>query len=168
MGTNFYRIPTEKRVKEKKTDLNQFLRVMELTPQNIERGFRFIKKDPDDYFSMSPWDHFMDKMCIHLGKRSGGWKFCWNFHDNEYYSNKEELLEFIRKGRVVDEYGVEMDVEEFIKMALEWGEPDGLVVNERYYRDLRKKHPNGVFFDHPDYYDREVDGLRVSKSTEFS
>ena len=30
----------------------------------------------------------------------GGWKFCWNFHNNKWYSNKEELLEF--PGTVVE------------------------------------------------------------------
>jgi hypothetical protein len=73
-----------------------------------------------------------------------GWKFCWNFHKEKYYKDKESLLNFIRSGRVMDEYGEEMNVEEFITMALEWGQPNGLVA------------------------DKEVDGLRVSSSTEFS
>lgn len=165
MGTNYYRIPTEKRVKEKKTDLNQFLKVMELTPQNIHRGFRFIKSD--DLFSMSPWDYFMNKMHVHLGKRSSGWKFCWNFHMNEYYSNKKELLEFIRAGRIVDEYGEEWDVEEFIKMALDWGEPDGYVIDANYFKEQRKLHPTGEIMDNPLYYDKDIDGLRVSRSSDF-
>jgi hypothetical protein len=95
-----------------------------------------------------------------------GWKFCWNFHENKYYSNKEELLEFIRGGRVVDEYGEEQEVEEFISMALEWGQPDGLVVNEEYELEEQKK-GRRIFYGEK-YWDRIVDGLRVSSSTEFS
>ena len=67
---------------------------------------------------------------------------------------------------IVDEYGDEQDVEEFITMALEWGEPDGLVVNEEY---RRKERTNGMgsFFDKPEYDDKIIDGLRVSSSTDF-
>jgi hypothetical protein len=109
---------------------------------------------------------FIDGTNIHLGKRSSGWKFCWNFHKDKYYTNKEELLSFIRSGRVVDEYGAEWNVEDFITMSLEWGEPDGWVVNEEYRKEQRSKGV-GTYFDKPEYDDRIVDGLRVSSSTDF-
>ena len=58
----------------------------------------------------------------------------------------------------------EIDPEEFIKMALEWGQPDGAVFNEEY----EKKKPNiGRFFHGPEHYDLDIDGLRVSRSTDF-
>ena len=164
MGTNFYRIPTVKEVEDRKNKLLSEIRKLDLSPGSIERGFRVSQEDTWDHFS--PWDHFTDDISIHLGKRSMGWKFCWNFHDNKYYSNKEELLEFIRGGRVVDEYGEEQEVEEFITMALEWGQPDGLVVNEEYELEEQKK-GRRIFYGEK-YWDRIVDGLRVSSSTEFS
>jgi hypothetical protein len=117
-----------------------------------------------EYQYMTPWDEFIDGMSVHLGKRSSGWKFLWNFHDNVHYTNKEELLDYVRTGRIVDEYGMEIDPEEFLKMALEWGQPDGAVFNEEY----EKKNPNpGRFFHGPEHYDLDVDGLRVSRSTDF-
>jgi hypothetical protein len=70
-----------------------------------------------------------------------------------------DLLEFIRSGRVVDEYGTEEPVDEFIKMALEW---DGIIFDEEY----GKKNPS-IFNNHK-YYDRIIDGLRVSTSVDFS
>ena len=76
------------------------------------------------------WDEFTENMNVHLGKRSVGWKFLWNFHNNEYYSDKEELFQFIRRGRVINEYSEEIPVEEFIQMALEWGKEDGYVCLE--------------------------------------
>jgi hypothetical protein len=109
---------------------------------------------------------FIDGTNIHLGKRSMGWKFCWNFHKDKYYNDKESLLEFIRSGRIVNEYGEEINVEEFITMALEWGEPDGLVVNREYRKNERSKGA-GSYFDDPKYDDRIVDGLRVSSSDDF-
>ncbi len=137
---------------------------MDLSVLSIESGFRVAIDD--QWNGENPWETFMDKINIHLGKRSGGWKFCWNFHKDKYYHDKESLLEFIRSGRVVDEYGEEQDVEEFITMALEWGEPNGLVVNE-IYRIKQRQKGVGSFFDKPEYDDRIIDGLRVSSSTDF-
>jgi hypothetical protein len=164
MGTNYYRIPTVEEMERKQKVLIQQVTNLKLTPGDIECGFR-VPID-DQWNSESPWDTFINGTNIHLGKRSSGWKFCWNFHDKKYYTNKEELLEFIRSGRVVDEYGDEQEVEEFITMALEWGEPDGLVLDEKYRKEQRKK-GMGSFWDSPTYDDLIIDGLRVSSATEF-
>ena len=163
MGTNYYRIPTEEEMNERKSRLIKEVMDIKLTPDNIERGFH--TNIENSWETESPWSRFIDDTNIHLGKRSGGWKFCWNFHSNKYYSNKEQLLSFIRSGRVVDEYGEEWDVEEFIKMALEWGEPEGWVLDEKYEEEKRKE---GGHIWGPKYYDLIIDGLRVSTSTEFS
>ena len=59
-------------------------------------------------------------------------------------------------------------MEEFIAMALEWGQPDGLVVNEEYRRKERAKGHGAFWLDHERYDDLIIDGLRVSTSTDFS
>lgn len=164
MGTNYYRIPTEEEMLARKRQLVYDIENLELTPLNIERNFKMEIKDSFD--SESPWDIFINETNIHLGKRSMGWKFCWNFHNNKYYSNKEELLKFIRSGRVVDEYGDEQNVEEFIEMALGWGQPDGQVVNEEY-RKKQRMNGMGDFFLDAMYDDKIIDGLRVSSVTDF-
>ena len=165
MGTNYYRIPTESEIETRKEQLLARVHEMPVTPTFIENDFRFIDNPNDEWSSLSPWDEFVDGTNIHLGKRSSGWKFCWNFHNNQYYKDKESLLNFIRSGRVVNEYGDEMDREEFITMALEWGQPDGLVADKEYF-DTTEHHR---WMSNPeDYYDKEIDGLRVSSSTEFS
>jgi hypothetical protein len=166
MGTNYYRIPTAGEMEERKKVLTQRVMDLDLTPSNIERGFNVTKED--SWESSSVWDDFLDRTNIHLGKRSGGWKFCWNFHKNKHYSNKEELLSFIRSGRVVDEYGEEWNVEEFIAMALEWGQPDGWVVNEEYRKAERARGHGSFWLDDEKYDDLIIDGLRVSSSTDFS
>ncbi len=166
MGTNYYRIPKAEDMEAKKVLLIQQVTDLELTPSNIERGFKLEKRTSWDH--ESPWDIFLENTNIHLGKRSGGWKFCWNFHKNKFYSNKEELLNFIRSGRIVDEYGEEWNAEEFIAMALEWGQQDGLVVNEEYRRKERAKGHGAFWLDHERYDDLIIDGLRVSTSTDFS
>ena len=115
----------------------------------------------------SAWDGLCDGTHVHLGKRSSGWKFLWNFHNNKYYSNKKELLSFIRSGRVVNEYDELLDSEEFIKMALEWGEPNGIVFNEIYELEQRKIDPNYYSLG-KNHHDLEIDGLIVAQCTEFS
>ena len=104
MGTNYYRIPTEEEMEARKQTLIGFVNNLELSPENIESGFKLISPRKDwEWFS--PWEMFIDGTNIHLGKRSGGWKFCWNFHDNKYYSNKEELLKKIfRLAKVESEW----------------------------------------------------------------
>ena len=166
MGTNYYRIPTETEMEQRKQKLQSRIRTMPTSVGDVERGFSFIQ-DPDseyDWDTMNPWDEFVAGTSIHLGKRSSGWKFCWNFHDNKYYSNKSELIEFVKKGRVVDEYGEEIQADEFIEMAMYWYQPDGLTADAEYF----KNNPQRWISDPSKYYDREVDGLRVSSSTDFS
>ena len=164
MGTNYYRIPPAEEVEKKRKVLTVQVENMELSPKDIESGFNFISPNKDwEWFN--PWDIFIEGMNVHLGKRSSGWKFCWNFHENKYYSNKDELIEFILSGRIVDEYGEEtINQQDFLDMAFEWGQPDGLTVNEEYYKSKEQ----GSFFNDPKYYDKIIDGLRISTSTEFS
>ena len=164
MGTNFYRIPSAEEVNKKRKVLTVQVENMELNPKDVQGGFNFISPTKDwEWFN--PWDIFMKGMNVHLGKRSSGWKFCWNFHENKYYSNKDELIEFILSGRIVDEYGEEtINPQDFLDMAFEWGQPDGLSVNEEYYKSKEQD----SFFNDPKYYDIIIDGLCVSSSTEFS
>jgi hypothetical protein len=166
MGTNYYRIPQASEMDERKFKLLERVANLDLSPSNIECEFN--EPIDDQWGRENPWGIFINGTNIHLGKRSFGWKFCWNFHKNKYYTNKEELLSFIRSGRVVDEYGEEQVVEEFITMALGWGEPDGMVVNEEYRRKERSRGHGMFWLDSEKYDDLIIDGLRVSTSTEFS
>lgn len=166
MGTNYYRVPTHEEMLNRQQTLIQQVTSMDMSIENLEREMKYISPTKDwEWFS--PWEMFINGTNIHLGKRSSGWKFCWNFHKDKYYSNKEELLSFIRSGRVVDEYGAEWNVEDFITMALEWGEPDGLVVNEIYRIKERAKGHGSFWLDNEKHDDLIIDGLRVSSSTDF-
>ena len=164
MGTNYYRIPTQSELETRKAKLIKDIVDLDISPSNIETEFRQYKSEYS-WDSESVWDRFIEGTSIHLGKRSSGWKFCWNFHKDKYYSNKEELIQFVLSGRVVDEYGEQIDSQEFLDMAFAWGEPDGLVADKEYF-DSTNHHS---WMSNPsDYYDKIIDGLRVSSSTEFS
>jgi hypothetical protein len=164
MGTNYYRIPPESEMEDRRDRLRVRLIGLKMTPDLIADSFRYIDDPEDEWSPMNPWDEFIEGSNIHLGKRSMGWKFCWNFHDNKYYSDKQQLIDFIRSGRIVDEYGAEESPQEFLDMAFSWGEPDGLTVDAEYY----KNNERSSMFNDPKYYDKEIDGLRVSSSTDFS
>lgn len=162
MSTNYNRIPRTGEVRLKYLDLVEKMNDLDIwNPENIYNEFKTIEQGFERW---SPWDNFIDGLKIHIGKRSSGWKFLWNFQDGKFYTNKEELLKFIRSGRIVDEYGELQDTEEFIKMALEWGQPDGCVLNQEYIDKHKSNHSSFI----SSYYDKEVDGLRVSSHTEFS
>ena len=166
MSTNYFRIPKPSEVRVKYLDLVEQINGLDIwSPNNIRNDFRTIERG---YDNLSPWDVFLEDMKIHIGKRSSGWKFLWNFQDGKFYTNKEELLKFIRSGRVVNEYGEIQNTEEFIKMALEWGQPDGYVYNKNYMDEQSKLAHYKPFADMSKYYDKEIDGLRVSSSVEFS
>lgn len=162
MGTNYYRIPTAFEMQERKTRLEKRIAEMRMEPNEIERDFSTIQAGEWEYDS--PWSEFLHGTKVHLGKRSGGWKFCWNFHKDQHYSNKAELIKYVLSGRVVDEYGEEWDPQTFLDMAFNWGEPDGWIHDAAYEEEQRKK---GAHVWGPKYWDRLVDGLRVSSSTEF-
>jgi hypothetical protein len=132
-----------------------------MNPGDISRGFQTISVGEWDTISL--WNEFLEGTNIHLGKRSGGWKFLWNWNNGKYYKTKEELFEFIRDGRVVDEYGQQIDVEEFITMALDWGKEDGWD-SETYHRENPEHRTHWSGEKHEEY----IDGLRVSTSVDFS
>ena len=95
MGKNYYRIPKSDDVNRSYQKFMSRLQDMDRwNPSMILNGYRFIENPENEWEPLSPWDEFTDGLNIHLGKRSMGWKFCWNFNDNKYYKNKEELLEF--------------------------------------------------------------------------
>lgn len=163
MGTNYTRIPTAEEMEAKRKRFEKTVKDLIMEPSLISQEFQITKED--SWESESPWDEFLDGTNVHLGKRSSGWKFCWNFNDNKYYSNKKELIKFVLSGRVVDEYGEEINSQEFLDMAFAWGEPDGLVVDAEYCEHNERM----SWMSNPsEYYDKIIDGLRVSSSTEFS
>lgn len=169
MGTNYYRVPSPKEMEIKRRKLIEKVAKMEISPCAIERGFSkeygTDKLGFHSFDSYTPWDEFSEDTCVHLGKRSGGWQFAWNHNDWKYYRNKLELFEFIREGRVVDEYGTEIAPEDFLEMAINWC-PDGFT-NEKYMKEeLIAKGKKPLYPEH--YVDIIVDGLRFMNTVEFS
>ena len=145
MSTNYYRLLPETEVEERTERLSDSLKCV-----NFNTRLLFNNEK-------TPWDEFFDDLSVHLGKREYKWKFLWNFHDNKYYSNKEELMAFIKSGIIVDEYGDEIPCDEFIDMSLNWFKDDGWDSNTYH-----KHNKNDLSFE-----ERYIDDLRVSNFIEF-
>ena len=122
MGTSYYRIPSSEEMEERLDYLKRSIQSMEVNPVQIINGFKM----DDRIDEANPWEKFIEDTLVHIGKRVGGRKFLWNFKNDQYYNNNIELFKFIRSGRVVNEYYEEVEVEEFITMASEWGQLDSL------------------------------------------
>ena len=163
MGTNYYRVPTVEELEQRREKLQERISRMNLSDAGrVERGFPI---DNDNWDTHNPWTEFVEGMSVHLGKRSGGWQFAWNHQNWKYYSTKEDLFNFIKSGRVVNEYGDEIAPDEFIKMALNWC-TDGWT-NERYLKEeLIAKGKKPLYTEH--YVDIIVEDLRFMNTTEFS
>lgn len=133
-------------------------------------------EDYDEVRNLLPED-------IHIGKRSGGWKFHWDHNYFQYYkSSKESLIEWLKSGKIVDEYGDEFTFDQF------WNEEIGNLLTkgwdmqsyvdeygpEAYWdmegrkRELLRRCPelkDVEFSDQGDFY---IDGLRYSVLTNYS
>ena len=136
MGTNFYaRIIPKEEDKQKLIDFikyNHFNVIEDLASELYGERNEYTRRGN----------------VIHLGKRSGGWKFLWNSnviryadgyldenkqyvpvykYDYVYPLTKQGITDFCNREDVVitDEYGEQYTPEDFLEMAFSWGQPDG-------------------------------------------
>ena len=106
MGTNYFRVPLHDEVEIKK----EFI-------------FFNIKKELNDSYLyacdsiIELVEEFRMKNYIHLGKKSYGYKFLFAQNDWKFYSNKEEIIQFIKSGRIIDEYEKEISHNEMIEIC---------------------------------------------------
>lgn len=94
---------------------------------------------------------------IHIGKKSIGWKFLWNWNNGKYYNSKKDMMEFIKSGSIIDDSENEYHPNDFLDMAKNW-EKEGMDLES--YWEINK--PTCMPFSHEakdhEYY---IDDLRV-------
>lgn len=96
---------------------------------------------------------------IHLGKRSYGWQFLWDYHDGKYFnSNLDSIKEFLSQDNIIiyDEYENFYEVEQLFNDEL----------SNCLYKDAM--HDDGMDGEYSEYYFKSEDGLRFSKFEDFS
>jgi hypothetical protein len=88
---------------------------------------------------------------IHLGKSSGGWTFSFQYNYGKYYKNIEEMKIWLRDKSIEDEYGNDINREEFWNMV------------ERKQEEEKLNHS----IEYPTSYNYLIDGYSFSDG-EFS
>lgn len=151
MGTNFY-------LRKK------------LSEYEKEIGMQYL--NDDDYDSLRdliPED-------IHIGKRSGGWKFLFNANNFEYFdTTKKSLIDWLKSGQIIDEYNQKYTFEEFwnnerpikgwdLKEYYEQSKEDVYYVESKTIQKFKELFDIDVNL-HGEFY---IDNLRFTTFDEFS
>lgn len=175
MGTNYYarKFPTPRQVHLLKEKINL-------------NYYNDIKRLVNSLYGTRSQDNPSGSE-IHLGKRSGGWKFLWNPNiyridkdstSQAYPLTKQGIVDFLMQEDVsiYDEYNRLLDKKEFIEMAFNW---DGY--DSDSYHEAHPEVPGYIhhsketeFFKSLGYELNKTnsefysDGLRFAACTEFS
>lgn len=113
MGTNYYlrRIPT-------KEEIAQCHKLVD------EQKFEYIDIMNDKY-GMPYLETVLGKIIekIHIGKKSCGWRFLFQIHNDLYSKNIQSCIDFLKRQtetgmwRFIDEYGEEISIDDFESMV---------------------------------------------------
>lgn len=106
------------------------------------------------------WDNEDLEQEIHLGKRSCGWQFLWDYHNGIYFKpTLESIKEFLSQDDIViyNEYGEKFTLEQFINEE----------VGSSLYKDEQHSDGSEDITNWNNYYFTN-DGLRFSKFEDFS
>ena len=120
MGTNFY---LRKKVSNKdKKELLSYLdsKYAELRKQIAANpyGLRYAL---DDFYYEVASDLCPYNDDIHIGKRSAGWQFLWDYHKGRYFdANLESIKKFLSNPEyeIIDEYDKVFTLEQFLNEEL--------------------------------------------------
>lgn len=153
MGTNFYyNIPIKER--DKKALHEMVDKLPEIDIDDIKDKLEEIEKGHS----------------IHLGKRSYGWQFLWNYHNGDLYgASLKSIKKYLKDkgGTIRDEYGVAFTIDEFFNNEIK----DSLYKDENHCDayQYHQKYPNEpLYYNIADYEFQSEDGLRFSKHEDFS
>ena len=152
MGTNFYyKIPIKER--DKKALHEMIDKLPETDIYDIKEKLSEIEAGHS----------------IHLGKRSYGWQFLWDYHNGELYdASLKSIKKYLKDkgGTIVNECGVSFTIEEFFNDI-----KDSLYKDENHCDayQYHQKHPEEpLYYNISDHEFTSKDGLRFCKSVGFS
>ena len=153
MGTNFYCRKIDRKYRKMfskdLSTLNEYVLLNINNPKInlLEEVNRFIS----DYCDFEKE--------IHLGKRSYGWQFLWDYHNGRYFNpNLYSIKEFLSQDDIIiyDEYENFYEVEQLFNDEL----------SDCLYKDAI--HDDGMSGEYSKYFFKSEDGLRFSKFEDFS
>ena len=148
MGTNFY-CKTKFTTKQRDKVINSLESIIRNLKNNNFNEYN-LKVDIENTTKV------ISKSIIHLGKRSAGWQFLWDYHDGKYFKpTLESIKDFLKDKDIFNEYDEHFTLEQFINDELK----------QSLYKD--KNHNNGIDGEYSSHYFIS-DGLRFSKFENFS
>lgn len=152
MGTNFYCRKIDR--KHRKMFSKDLSALNEHILLNIDNPEVNLLEEVNRFIS----DYRDFEKEIHLGKRSYGWQFLWDYHDGKYFnSNLDSIKEFLSQDGIIiyDEYENFYEVEQLFNDEL----------SNCLYNDAM--HDDGMNGKYSEYYFKSEDGLRFSKFEDF-
>lgn len=157
MGTNFYKkIPLAKRDKEA-----------------LKEAVEKEEFEVDEYGVIKFDNLDLKPNYIHIGKRSGGWKFLFDFNNWKYFGKTEKsLLNWIYDDSddsiIIDEYGEVYTREAFMKEVDETYTPWNNGAERWDDTSYRREHPKENYSYDRGPLDMYIGKYRVSTFTNFS
>lgn len=145
MGTNFYY--KQRFTMKQRSELLKRLRGIAQTSPEIDLKNHLINEITDSIPEI-----------IHLGKRSAGWQFLWDYHNGKYYeANLESIKAFVSNpdGDIYDEYGQQFTADELFNKELKGWLYEG------------KGHRSGLEGKYRERYFKSEDGLRFTIDEDF-
>lgn len=145
MGTNFYarRIPTQEEIAalHKRVD-------------EVAAGICSVADITDVIESSND---------IHLGKRSAGWQFIWEYHPECYSDNLESIKKFLSRDdiMIIDEYGTKFSLDEFLNEEIGYclyNDPEKYINGRQYDK---KQYGGGYVVSDGEW--TSEDGLRFGR-----
>lgn len=178
MGTNFYLRDPKEAEQAKKDALNIINDSKSIFSKYINKEYYLEAINNNWFWSVQEQLHEVidnlffndDVKGIHIGKRSYGWQFLWDPHEFHYYKpNKEALIEWLKSGEIIDEYGKVFTFDEFWNDEIGhclYHDSDKCINIDDYY----KTHPNIRDYTTSCYKQTPYArlGLNVSKYGEFN
>lgn len=148
MGTNFY-CKTKLTTKQRDKVINSL--------ESIIRNLKNNNFNEDNLkVDIVNATEVISKSIIHLGKKSAGWQFLWDYHDGNYFKpTLESIKDFLKDKDIFNEYDEHFTLEQFINNE----------IKQSLYKD--KNHDNGMNGEYSSHYFIS-DGLRFSKFENFS
>lgn len=125
MGTNYYARPIKT------------IQQIQNTRQKVEFEIRMLTRNSsielDDL--IQEWETLKLKQCevVHIGKSSVGWKFLFNHNDWQYFTNIEEMKEWLKDQEIESEYGKVISFEDFWEMVEKKQEIQSPISNKSWY-----------------------------------
>lgn len=150
MGTNFYCV--EKISRKQRSKIKSLLSEYAELVDKADAACDFHKQH--NKYNEMLLDFIPEK--VHLGKRSWGWQFLWDYHDGRYFkANLDSIKEYLKDKIIFDEDDEVFTLEQFL-------------TDEIGHSLYKTDKLNDGMGEYPSHFFISDDGLRFARFEDFS